>query len=550
MIIEQQSMEKNQALASRVLSYMIMDKEVCDAAWRRYKASELKSIYFGGYEKRIFQWIIQYYEQTGRCPKTGILQIWERKKKAFKRKEQRELIEQMLQTLSSDFEYFEDDGVDPKDVIVYDIPNLIRENEIQLRMTKIEKLISDGEYDKAAEIMRQIPDIDNDETEDENMGTIMPMTFSDIDKSASAGGLEAEVAYQFDGDLGRMIGPLRKGWLVAVTGKEKAGKSFLLDEIGYDAALYQGKKVLKINLELSETLQRSRTQKRISLTCDPHQAGRIIYPVLDCENNQYGSCRIPHMAKILKRKGPLISGPNEIASFEDRRSWTVCTDCHNNPKVRRNAHKTKRFIPCIWFDRSRVRELKPRYVKRALRGHRKASLENFRIRCFPRFSKTFEEIKSYILRYIEKMQWMPDIIILDYVDIFANSGQSSDENMRHEVDRKWKQASQLAGELDCLVINADQATKAGRSQYQLDQMSTSESKTKDAHLDIRLALNQTDTEKKLGIARIGILFHRHQEFAILNEVLVTQRLATSQPILENTRIYEKEKKYSVIQENL
>jgi len=137
---------------------------------------------------------------------------------------------------------------------------------------------------------------------------------------------------------------------------------------------------------------------------------------------------------------------------------------------------------------------------------------------------------------------MPDIIILDYVDIMADQHNEK----RIDIDTRWKKASQLAGELDVLVLNADQATKAGRNAYILDQMSTSESKTKDAHLDVRIALNKTDDEKDLGIARLNVLFHRHMEFAVKNEILITQRLETSQPILDNIRLYEREKTYYVV----
>jgi hypothetical protein len=181
---------------------------------------------------------------------------------------------------------------------------------------------------------------------------------------------------------------------------------------------------------------------------------------------------------------------------------------------------------------------------RALKQFRPATQENLRIKSFPRFSKTFDEVRTFIFRYIERQKWQPDIIILDYVDITAQV----DKDIRIDTDTKWKQASQLAGELNVLVINADQANKASRVQYQLDQLSTTESKTKDAHLDIRIALNRTETEMEQGITRLGVLFHRHKSFSINHEVLITQRLETSQALLEAARIFEREKKYPVCKE--
>lgn len=174
-------------------------------------------------------------------------------------------------------------------------------------------------------------------------------------------------------------------------------------------------------------------------------------------------------------------------------------------------------------------------------------MANFRVKCFPRYSVNFDEVRAFIFRYIEKFKWNPDILIIDYVDILAQQ----DPDTRMDVDKKWKKASQIAGELNCLVINADQAVKAARTQYMLDKNSTSESKTKDAHLDVRIALNQTDEEKEVGVARINVLFHRHKDFNGRDEIMILQRIATSEPILDNVRIFhQKERKWQVSRKNL
>ena len=174
-------------------------------------------------------------------------------------------------------------------------------------------------------------------------------------------------------------------------------------------------------------------------------------------------------------------------------------------------------------------------------------LSDFRVKCFPRYSVTFDEARTWIMRYMDKSKWYPDIIMFDYLDILAPEQGNLQE--RIDVDRKWKKGSKLAGELNCLVLNADQATKASRTQYALDQMSTSESKTKDSHLDVRIAINQTDSEKALGIIRTSVLFHRHASFNIKREVLVTQRLATGESMMDNAFLFDRGKKYRVTPEN-
>jgi len=517
----------------KIMGFMVMDDGVIKAASVRYAARELKTQHFSETHRMIFRWLMRFYEKYGKAPQEGVNVIYERESRGLT-SERREIIAATLDNLSQAHTQYDDYSDSGQLVAEEDIPDFIREKELADRMDKLQTLVDKQEFEKAEALIAEHQVVATDLHEEEQLGTIFPATYEDAVKARSEGDLQSEIAYQFEGDLGRIVGPLRKSWLVAVTGIEKSGKSFLLDEIGYDAAFNHGKKVLKINLELSATLQRLRTQKWLTRTCDEHQAGDIIYPVLDCENNQHGNCKINKMRRAMRSKKPLLASGKDVATYEYNKKWSTCTLCKDNPKLARTDHPGKRFIPTVWFAHSKVKAFDIKYMKRAVKFYRQSTLQNFRVKCFPRFSVTFEEIRNYINRYAEKYDWMPDIVLLDYLDITA----PQDKEQRLDIDMKWKQASQLAGELDCLVINADQAVKAGRQAYQLTQMSTSESKTKDAHLDVRIALNQQDFEKQLGVARLNVIFHRHQEFAIGNEVMITQRLATSSAIIENTRIWQ------------
>lgn len=538
-MIEQKEFDMDRELL--ILSHMIMNNAVANAANSRYISGELKSNHFTEYFKRIFQWTIKYYGTHEKPPKKAIQDIWERKKKSFN-KTNRELMEGYLLRLSEKYVEFQEQGIDPDYIQREVIPDFIRDKEINLRLDKVQRLVDQGDLEDAEKILVEYKPI-SIEIESQDLGVISPLTIEDVSDSARQEDHFQDVGYEFEGDLKEIIGPLKKSWLVAVTGVEKSGKSYLLDEIGFDAATSQDKKVLKINLELSKSLQRLRTQKRISLTCDKYQEGVNVYPIFDCENNQRGTCGVKEMQRKMSKKTPLITSPGDVVSYFKRRSWSICDECRFK-KTRANAEFRKRFIPAIWFDHCYLKAIKPRLVKRVIKknSHFINGLDNFRVKCFPRFSVTFDEVRSFIFRYIDKYKWHPDIILFDYVDILAQQ----DNDIRMDVDKKWKQASRLAGELNCLVLNADQANKAGRTQYMLDKTSTSESKTKDAHLDVRIALNQTDDEKDLDIARLNVIFHRHKDFNGRDEVLITQRLATSQPLIDNIRLFSQMKKFQVI----
>jgi hypothetical protein len=534
-----------------------MDSSICASIYHRYKTGDLRTGHFTKDYKTIFRWVLRYFKKHGKAPKQSIQNIFDNRKRSLG-KEQRELTEAYLARLAEDYIDEQESPLDPDYIRTEVLPDFMREREIAYRIEKAQQNIELGQYEEAEEIVKSYNPILIEE-EDENLGVIMPLTRNDLKNTSDDAFSEEDVVYRFEHNqeaLQSILGNLRRGWLVAVTGIEKAGKSYLMEEIGYVAAMEQDRKVLKINLELSETLQRERLWKRISGATDAWQTGDNIYPVIDCENNQYGTCRWAENKKPDPRKKhrqsriyekqvkkPLFENPAQVFLYETnaKRKWEPCDICRTLPS-RSNQRETKSFIPTIYFDHSKLKEVNKKVVRRAMRRYSKwAKLENYRVKCFPRFSVTFDEVRSYIMRYIDKTQWEPDIVMLDYLDIFA----SENSDVRIDIDNRWKKASKLAGELNCLVLNADQANKAARTAYAIDKTSTSESKTKDGHLDVRLAINQTPHEKDLNIARINTLFHRHFNFNERREVMVTQRLEVSQPILDSARVYEREKKYKI-----
>lgn len=517
-----------------ILSYMIMNKDVLSCAFNRYKSGELKTKHFSEEYKYIFRWLIQYYSKYHNAPKKTISEVFKLKTKNINPKV-KNIISGYLERLSNEYETFRDKTTDPIFIQEEIIPNFIREKEILFKINEAQYQIETGQYEDAEETISSYKKIEKEET-DKNLGTISPYTQEDIIIGMSSKEADIEV-YRFDGSLNSLIGPLCKSWLVAITGIEKSGKSYILQEIAYNAVLFQKKKVLIINLELGQNLVRNRLWRRLSQTSNKNEI--LSSSVLDCDNNQKGCCQVKE--NHLNSKA-LFRGNGELVSFSKRKNWKICDYCREKQLF--NQARTKRFIPVPWFETNRIKQLSQEKIEMEVKRNRLRRLSNLRIKCFPRYSVNFDESYDYILRYIDRTRWVPDIILYDYIDILAPEGKLE---ARHDIDMKWKKASKLAGELNCLVITADQATKASRTQYALDQMSTSESKTKDSHLDVRIALNQTDDEKELDIARISVLFHRHSKFNVKREVLITQRLATAEPIRDNYFLYGRGNKYNVVQ---
>ena len=513
-----------------LLSNMIMSTEVLAASYNRYKSKELKTNHFTTSFRPVFRWLVQYYGHHRKAPKRTIETIFERRGRSLG-EEAQELVGEYLERLAEEYSEYEDEAIDPDYIRAEVLTDFIRERELAFRLEKAQDRLDQGKIKDAENLVSSYISVSEEET-DPNLGIIIPFTEEDVEENFKVS--LGDKTFRFDGDLGWVVGDLCKSWLVALMGVEKSGKSFVAQEIGYQAALFQKKKVLIINLELNEILARNRLWRRISQTTDKQNVGKAVYPVLDCQNNQNGTCKI---LKRLKNKKPLFSDPDSKAKtlWVRNRKWKVCQKCRGNTK--RWAAMSKKFVPTVWWDQTdkKIREVTELRVKRAIKKKQLYNLRNLRIKCFPRFSVTFDEVEEFIYRYIDKFKWKPHIVIFDYLDILAPEPGNLPE--RIDIDRKWKKASKLAGELNTLVITPDQANKAGRTAYMLDQMSTSESKTKDSHLDVRIALNQTNNDKAVGIARMNILFHRHVGFDIKREVITTQRLQTAEPLMDNALLY-------------
>lgn len=517
-----------------LLGSMIMNKEILSACYNRYKLKQLKTRHFTEHYRPVVRWLFSYYADFNKAPKGTIQKIYDRRKRGLSEDAQ-DLIEQALDRLAE--EYADKPETDTEYILKDVLVSFMREREIDNVAAKAIRKLDAGDTEAAEQIITSYAQVEKEEALD----VIIPYSKEDVVQHWSSDTEAINEVYRFEGDLGKLVGPLERGWLLAVMGIEKVGKSFLLNEMAFQAALHQKRKVLIINLELTENTARNRLRRRISLTANTTQKGRIVYPVLDCENNQYGTCEVWKRPK----KG-LFRTTNDMVSWRRMRTWKTCTRCRG--KTRRNAARTKRFIPAVWFEQERVEELSKIRLRRTLKTYRLYGMQNLRVKCFPRFSKTFDETRDFILRYTEAEDWHPDIVIYDYLDILA-----AEPNVREEriiIDRQWKKAAQLAGELNCLVVTADQANKAGRTQRSLDQMSTSESKTKDSHLDVRLSINQTEAEKEISIARLAVLFHRHAPFNINNQVVVTQRLATAEAAIDSAYWYTAHDKYRVQVETL
>lgn len=512
-----------------ILSYMIISNEVLFYVYKKYKANQIKTKHFTVHFRQVFRWLIKYWSEYKKAPNKTIKEIFNSNKNSIG-EENSEVIEIYLDRLSEEYENLSEE-IDSEYIINEVIPNFQKNQEAELIINQLQTLVDNNDLKDIEKVLNNYSPITED-NEDSDLGTVKPGSIYAVRKYFSEDKKLGQL-FRMPGAIGQFIGPIYRSKFYAVSGIEKSGKTYFLQEIGRTAANYFKLKVLDINLEMSiEEKEERYWQREANLSIDKDHSGKVVFPVFDCVNNQFGTC------KILKKnlnKEPLLYHKEDIAAYKDNLKWITCTKCRDQ-QIRKNAMKSKRFIPAIWFKTKKVKPMTERRLKSFITNNEIYGLANYRIKCFPRFSATLNDVIDYIKRYSKKKNYIPDLIILDYPDILA----PVDGNMmdRLNIDYNWKKLAGLSQELNIAILGADQAVKAARGKRSIGIMDTGESKTKDAHLDMRLTLNKTSIEEAMGLQRLGMLFRRKGKLQ-KNEIMMTQRLETGNVILDSEWWFDK-----------
>lgn len=491
-----------------LVTFMIMDDDVIGEIYSRYKAKEIRLKSFDKGLREIVKWCIGYYREYESAPRRAIQRLFNKNKKRLGDDE--EIIESTLERLADEYEsYQEDESLDAEYVIGTILYDFIIEKKVERLKEELE---DSDDYEEAEDLIKKYSETLKRNTGDDGILKLSKSLYSEIEDEY--GGKEA---FRFPNLLNNIIGPLEHGWLVAITGVEKSGKSFLTQEIALQAAIFQKKKVLIMNFELNKRMQGTRLLRRLSGTTGEEDAGINYIPIIDCRLNQWNRCKRYKRKKPLNKR-PLFMNDDDTANYMKRQRWQTC------------EKRCEYFEPAIWITTKKIRAESPIRINKAFKNeYYGMPTKNLSFVCLPRFSTTFTEAKDIIMRRMDRTGERYDIIAFDYLDILA-AEVNNDE--RINIDRIWKKTAGLAEELDCLIITPDQATKAFRNRPLLDQMATSETKTKDGHLDVRIAINQTEQELALGVIRASVLFHRHKKFYPKRQVLLTQNLFVANPMTD------------------
>lgn len=343
--------------------------------------------------------------------------------------------------------------------------------------------------------------------------------------------------FKFPGAIGQFINDdLCRGSFIGLMGAEKIGKTWNLMEFAYRSAINRLNTVIVQAGDMTDEQQTRRLAIRIAGRSDKKKfCGKILVPVYDCEYNQKDECDIKQRAckfgLELERDRDKTWYQNLISVvgsrkekdlfYKDHYDYEPCNYCRRKHSYNYKGslwYREEHITPLIWRDA--IKAMKK--IDERMKGRK------LKLISYPNDTLTVQEIINQIDRWIERENFIPDVIVVDYADLLTID---SKDDFRHRENSKWKGLRRMSQEYNCLVITATQADAGAYDKESLNLKNFSEDKRKYSHVTSMLALQQLAAEKRAGVMRISKLLTRDDDFDPRQQIKVLQCLPIGAPVL-------------------
>jgi len=480
----------------KILKGLIMSDQVC-----RELIPLIRKDYFEVENvRKVFRWVSDFYSEYKRAPKGHIIDIYNDKKINLSSTES-ELVGDFLdKVIASDEELNIDYLVDSS-------REYLKRRSLEVLQSTVRRLTELGKLDAAEDEIRHYRQVVKHTSE-----WVNPF---DEDYQKTVLETSDHYLFQMPGELGRLM-KFKRDWLVGITAPFKRGKSHFLLEIGVEA-LFSRLKVVVFTLEMPDRQVSERLYRR--LTALGNEKRVYVYPVWDCEKNQYGTCTRKERCNRI----PLMREGETLPEYRPDMEYRPCTYCKEKG--------LDDYVQSTWFASYEREKLNLKILTKYSRGFKMMYGDNIRIISHPPFYANSEVIRRdlEVLEYSE--DFVPDVLIVDYADIMGpeDKGLTGIE----KEDKTWIALEALSRELHCLVVTATQGTRDSLDARDIKQRHTSRWVGKLGHVDVMYVLNQTEDEKKLSIMRVGVMLHRHMQFSESDQVRVLYQFELGQTVLDS-----------------
>jgi intein/homing endonuclease len=257
----------------------------------------------------------------------------------------------------------------------------------------------------------------------------------------------------------------------------------------------------------------------------PKNCGEILVPVLDCKRNQDDTCDNPNRAGTFA-----IMDPNtkQLLPYEECPDHNPCTYCMKNPGEQpgyKGASWLRVRPPVPVLDGPGAAKAAQRMARR---WGKKARMK---LIAFPNDTLTISRIDQQLDAWESQESFIPDVIVIDYMDLIVPDTLHSGEQVRHGIGKIWGGVRRMSQERHCLVLSASQSDTESYDTKWITSKNFSESKQKNAHVTGMITLNQTREEKRRKVMRLGTILTREEEFDDHKGVTILQSLEQGRPLI-------------------
>jgi hypothetical protein len=495
----------------RIVTGLIVSTEYMQQIESLWKTKYLES----ETARTLSQWCWGYFKEYREAPGKNIEGIYTEKIKNLS-KTQAQDIEDILAGLSDEYERKQFNV----QYLVDQTCSYFKERALSQHAENIQDALRAGDLTEAERLAQSFSPVES-ETND----VVDPLNAKLIKRAFTE---STQPLIRYPKALGRFWNKsLARDSFVTLMGPEKRGKSFWLMDLALRAVMSDCNTVMFQAGDM--TAEQWTRRVCISLagrSDDPDYCSSRWVPTLDCFCNQTDTC---DRAERECSYGVFPAGTdrdtlNYDVLVDRAESYPEYLPCFNCPNIQGAVwmQKTEDVPPLDWREAARIaKKWKNKHEKR------------MRLATYPNETLTVSEIVAKLDLLERQENFIPDVILIDYVDILAPDPDCSRLDKLEQINRIWQRLRKLSQERHCLVISATQAAATAYDKESMSLKDFSDNKKKYAHVTATYALNQTDVEKKLGIMRIGKMVVREEEFDRVKQIHVIQHLHRGRVVVDS-----------------
>lgn len=434
-------------------------------------------------------WCCDFFKKYNRAPRGSVQHIFTKFAEKSADSESVDLLDQFLSTLSDNYKAQAEEM--NEEFLVRLAQDHFAKIALDRTADRIKDAVENGQLDEAKEHYSELKLVDFEPSDWSNPFTkkvaIETLEYFSEDRRL----------IEMPGDLGKFLSPyLGRDCFVSFTAPEKVGKSFWLQEMVV-RGLFARRRVLYYVLgDMSEKQVNRRLYSR--LTGAPFETEMV---------------RIPTAIRIVEKRSEREEGEPEGEEEEESKG--------REPQIK--FHEEERVGLTLGKIGEAIRMLKVKTATKQLR---------LRMRCVGASVLRATDIEEDISMLTQE-DWIPDMVVIDYADLLLQELESV-EDFRHQTNDTWKILRRISTDWNCLVLTATQASAKAYKSKLIRKEHFSEDKRKNAHVTGMIGINQTQSEKDLGIYRLNWPFLRDGRFNAERVLYCAGELGIKCPVIKST----------------